>query len=1043
MKYWAFISYSHADKKWGDWLHHAMETFRVPRDLVGKAARAGVVPPRVFPIFRDREELPTSADLGNVIQSALEESRFLVVICSPRSAKSRWVNQEIVQYKRLGGEGRILALIVGGEPNASEAKPGVPVDQECFPEAIRYAAGADGQLDERRRIEPIAADARPDKDGKFNALLKLIAGVLGVNYDDLKRRDEARRRRRQRAIGSVAAALLLIFAALTGVALWQRQVAITQRHEADVQRQKAEQALAEARHALSESMLTEARQRLEKGDHHSAAVLFAEANALYPSVYARANAMALLNVLPRLSHIWPAAKPVGLPTFQVVTNPAAQTLSGISRIAFLEESWWMFDEPVPDRVIRHGSVLRALDLSADGGQLVTGGEEGFGRIWNAKTLQPTTRPLDCRGDGDAALNFVRFSPDGTRILTADSGGRLRLWNSQTGEALSSFRYEGCRSVVFSADSRTLIACSDQLKDIRFWEAATGRPSRAPMPQPGPAICLAASLETGKLVVGVEGQKLLILWDLAHTSVPKHQWKLDDDPYAVALDPVHSRAACVTGGSIELFSLSKETADRSLHVEHAPSQIGFAGHGKYLWAAGPGDQIAWWDADDGQPLARFGGGAAGEPFWVAPDATAVITGDNETSLLLHWTTPVLALPLVVPAPSPEQPAQLSDDGKLLAVATGMRVAVYDTGTGAKLCEPTLAEGGPPFALAFNGAPPALTVLHGIRGGIEVQAFDPIRGTGVAAHRVMGDFVRVNGWSDDLTRAVVAAKAAAPNSLTVVATEIEGKPLRLVFAGEPANGIGEAGVIIHTGQPTAWGFSSDGIRLAVATGSRAVSVFDTRTGKSVRDLGVQDRAVERVALSAHGEMIAFATTDLTVHVQDVATGASRRPPIRIPSDAEDFRFSSDGRRLVTRYRGGTCLADLVSAKVPVRRIPGSALLSAQAAVSTSVEFRGGGVTGFLLRRWDVDTGLEIGSAIPFPFTDEPKLLLFSALAGKAVLRQKDRLLVWPLDADRNSPVSPQELRRRAWVQTGLHGVEGNRVEQLSPSRWQALRDSQPGQ
>src|SRR5689334_13547543 len=70
-KYWAFISYSHRDKSWGDWLHKALETYRVPRRLVGSAGRDGPVPKRLFPIFRDREELPTSADLGSNISEAL------------------------------------------------------------------------------------------------------------------------------------------------------------------------------------------------------------------------------------------------------------------------------------------------------------------------------------------------------------------------------------------------------------------------------------------------------------------------------------------------------------------------------------------------------------------------------------------------------------------------------------------------------------------------------------------------------------------------------------------------------------------------------------------------------------------------------------------------------------------------------------------------------------------------------------------------------------------------------------------------------------
>jgi len=116
MKYWAFLSYSHADKKWGDWLHKALETYRVPRRLVGKESREGKIPRRLFPIFRDREELPVSADLGANITEALRQSRYLIVICSPQAAKSVWVNEEVIRFKKLRRENLILGLIIAGEP---------------------------------------------------------------------------------------------------------------------------------------------------------------------------------------------------------------------------------------------------------------------------------------------------------------------------------------------------------------------------------------------------------------------------------------------------------------------------------------------------------------------------------------------------------------------------------------------------------------------------------------------------------------------------------------------------------------------------------------------------------------------------------------------------------------------------------------------------------------------------------------------------------------------------------------------------------------
>src|ERR1700722_1459764 len=158
-KYRAFITYSHRDKKWGDWLHRALEPYRVPKRIVGQPTRDGVRPKRLFPIFRDRQELPVSADRGTQINEALIHSRYLIVVCSPHAAKSIWVNEEIKFFKRLGREDRVLALTVAGEPNAFEGKAEFSTDDECFPQGLRYRLGPDGELSSIR-AEPVAGDAR-------------------------------------------------------------------------------------------------------------------------------------------------------------------------------------------------------------------------------------------------------------------------------------------------------------------------------------------------------------------------------------------------------------------------------------------------------------------------------------------------------------------------------------------------------------------------------------------------------------------------------------------------------------------------------------------------------------------------------------------------------------------------------------------------------------------------------------------------------------------------------------------------------------------
>src|SRR5262245_49030123 len=110
--YRAFLSYSHRDKAWGDWLHRALEGYRIGGDLVGRATPAGPVPKTLRPIFRDREDFSAGPSLSAQTLAALEASQFLIVICSPNAAQSPYVNQEIRHFKASGRAERIIPVIV-------------------------------------------------------------------------------------------------------------------------------------------------------------------------------------------------------------------------------------------------------------------------------------------------------------------------------------------------------------------------------------------------------------------------------------------------------------------------------------------------------------------------------------------------------------------------------------------------------------------------------------------------------------------------------------------------------------------------------------------------------------------------------------------------------------------------------------------------------------------------------------------------------------------------------------------------------------------
>ena len=283
--YQAFISYRHADntsegRQWATWLHQAIETYQVPDELVGKTnSRGEEIPERIFPIFRDEDELPADADLGNSIANALKASRLLIVVCSPNAVASTYVADEIDYFKLLGHSDRIIAMIIDGEPNVSwdtsKHKLGFSASQECFPEPLQFRYDDNGNRT-AQRAEPIAADFRvfhggqPQQawtsqvayrqqlkaDGKLSPaeidsavkrygeqqnlmLLKIIAGILGVPLGELTQRDKAYQlalaKQRAKRLRQWLAAVGVLAMVAIGAGIWayvQQQVAEQQRDTA-------------------------------------------------------------------------------------------------------------------------------------------------------------------------------------------------------------------------------------------------------------------------------------------------------------------------------------------------------------------------------------------------------------------------------------------------------------------------------------------------------------------------------------------------------------------------------------------------------------------------------------------------------------------------------------------------------------------------------------------------------------------------------------------------------------------------------------------
>ena len=437
-QYKAFISYSHADKKWGDWLHKKLEAFRVPKALVGKQSTYyNYLPHRLIPIFRDREELSTSAYLGAMIDTALQESSHLIVICSPRAAKSKWVNQEILQFKRMGKANRILCLIVDGEPYGAE-KPELGLE-ECFPQAIKFKLGSDGNLSSSP-AEPIAGDAREGKDGKENALLKLVAGLLGVGFDQLKQRQALRRRKRLILLNSISLAMVGLMAIMTiwafaqgreaenqkVLALASKELAEIARDDAIKQKKIADLANEKARKENYYNQIGLADAKIKEGDYEYAQNL-------------------LWTTDPELRH-WEWGRLLSLTDNSLWIY---KTSSVPSKIEISEDEKYVVVTMVGDKIniielgnpnspraisIHSENVHKILAKSPKKNLFATAGTDGEISIWQCPTGKIFHR-FTGHSKGFENISDLAFSKDGNFLGVAMKNGKIKIWSLATDSIL--------------------------------------------------------------------------------------------------------------------------------------------------------------------------------------------------------------------------------------------------------------------------------------------------------------------------------------------------------------------------------------------------------------------------------------------------------------------------------------------------------------------------------------------------------------------------------------------------------------------------------
>jgi WD40 repeat protein len=695
-KYRAFISYSHADHKSAVWLHKALEKYPIHKKLVGLQTPAGKTSRRLGRVFRDEAEIGAVPELGPKIEAALQSSDTLIVLCSPNSAQSEWVAKEITRFKELGRQNRVLALILDGEPNALDPA------EECFPEPLKR--NPDGT-----HVQPLAVDIR--KFGRDDALVRLVSGILDIEYDQLKQRDVQRRRAEmRRAQALFAAGLVLLISALGAGFLALR-------------------GFADLAHAKSDTLAREAKIIFDNGEGDKAKSLLmalqadpAANRSLIRQVFSGGKGYPLAQARLVSAHASRQLERI-LPAHQTAADGLAFAPDGRS---FVTSSWdrtakiWDASTGELLQSVRGGEEFGVAAAYSHDGTSIYIAEKFRVQQWDLATNQL----IPFETSHTAIIVDLAISRDGRFLATASWDGTAKIWDLSTRQVVNSVVADEniFASVAFSPDSRTLATGSGDIGkgETKLWDVATGTLQQTFSGQAETIYALAWSSD-GKYLASASGDNTVKAWDVSGGfelyTLRAHQ----DMVRGLAFSP--DGALLVTASADKTIRLSSALTGHPVAVlsghRAGLSRLAFAPDGQRFVSTSAEGVVRIWKARAGDQATRLRLPESDmnlgpiETISYSTDGTQILVGHgHEHALLWNAETGALTNTFGIPGESIYATA-FSPDGT--RIATGMSdrtIRIWNKQTG-DLVQALMGHDAHITSLSYS--PDGTTLISGDLGG----------------------------------------------------------------------------------------------------------------------------------------------------------------------------------------------------------------------------------------------------------------------------------------------------------------------------------------